>query len=71
MTYRGIGLDRPQGVPIPGENMPLFRAGQLRKRWALCFLLERRVIFLCGASEGRAAATGVLGNLGSRGAAGP
>ncbi|CAN5654702.1 hypothetical protein BH18ACI4_BH18ACI4_24290 [soil metagenome] len=31
--YRGSGWDRPQGVPIPNDNLPLCRAGQLRKRW--------------------------------------
>lgn len=31
--YRGKGVDRPGGVPLPPDRMPLFRAGQLRKRW--------------------------------------
>lgn len=31
--YRGSGLDRPRGVPIPPEHLPLFRSCQLRKNW--------------------------------------
>jgi hypothetical protein len=31
--YRGDGSDRPRGVPLPPERLPLFRAWQLRKRW--------------------------------------
>jgi len=31
--YRGDGSDRPRGVPLPPERLPLLRARQLRKRW--------------------------------------
>lgn len=31
--YRGDGSDRPRGVPLPPEPLPLLRARQLRKRW--------------------------------------
>lgn len=31
--YRGSGVDRPVGVPLPPERLPLLRAGQLRKHW--------------------------------------
>ena len=31
--YRGSGADRPVGVPLPPERMPLLRAGTLLKRW--------------------------------------
>ena len=31
--YRGDGSDRPTGVPLPPQPLPLFRAGQLRKSW--------------------------------------
>ncbi len=31
--YRGDGRDRPRGVPLPPERLPLLRSRQLRKRW--------------------------------------
>jgi hypothetical protein len=31
--YRGDGSDRPRGVPLPPERLPLLRSWQLRKRW--------------------------------------
>ena len=31
--YRGSGSDRPRGVPIPPEHLPLFCSCQLRKSW--------------------------------------
>ncbi|MEP6921052.1 MAG: DUF2804 family protein [bacterium] len=31
--YRGNGANRPRGVPIPPEHLPLFRSCQLRKSW--------------------------------------
>jgi hypothetical protein len=31
--YRGSGVDRPVGVPLPPDPMPLFRSGTLLKRW--------------------------------------
>lgn len=31
--YRGSAADRPVGVPLPPEPMPLLRAGTLLKRW--------------------------------------
>ncbi len=31
--YRGSGADRPVGVPLPPEPMPLLRGCTLRKRW--------------------------------------
>ncbi len=31
--YRGSGADRPVGVPLPPDAMPLRRAGTLLKRW--------------------------------------
>lgn len=31
--YRGDGGDRPRGIPLPPERMPLFHVGRLLKRW--------------------------------------
>lgn len=31
--YRGDGGDRPQGIPLPPDDMPWLRAGRLLKRW--------------------------------------
>jgi Protein of unknown function (DUF2804) len=31
--YRGSGIDRPTGLPLPPDPMPLVRAGILLKRW--------------------------------------
>ena len=31
--YRGSGIDRPRGIPLPPEHLSLIRAWQLRKRW--------------------------------------
>jgi hypothetical protein len=31
--YRGDGSDRPRGVPLPPDHLPLMRAWQLRKSW--------------------------------------
>jgi hypothetical protein len=31
--YRGSGVDRPQGVPLPPAHLPLLRTWQLRKSW--------------------------------------
>jgi uncharacterized protein DUF2804 len=43
--YRGSGVDRPRGVPLPPERMPLFRAGQLRKRWHYVSFWSRELSF--------------------------
>jgi hypothetical protein len=44
-TYRGSGVDRPNGVPLPPERLSLFRAGQLRKRWHYVSLWSRELSF--------------------------
>src|SRR5712691_1027255 len=31
--YRGSGANRPVGVPLPPDRMPLLRSGTLLKRW--------------------------------------
>ena len=31
--YRGPGADRPVGIPLPPDHLPLFRRWQLRKSW--------------------------------------
>ncbi len=41
--YRGSGVDRPAGVPIPPER--LFRACQLRKRWHYVSFWSRELSF--------------------------
>ncbi len=43
--YRGTGVDRPRGVPLPPERMPLLRAGQLRKRWHYVSFWSRELSF--------------------------
>lgn len=43
--YRGSGVDRPRGVPLPPERMPTFRAGQLRKRWHYVSFWSRELSF--------------------------
>jgi Protein of unknown function (DUF2804) len=43
--YRGSGTDRPRGVPLPPDRMPLFRAGQLRKRWHYVSFWSRELSF--------------------------
>jgi hypothetical protein len=43
--YRGSGVDRPRGVPLPPERVPLFRAGQLRKRWHYVSFWSRELSF--------------------------
>lgn len=47
--YRGDGADRPRGVPLPPERLPLLRAGQLRKRWHYVSFWSRELSF-CAAS---------------------
>jgi Protein of unknown function (DUF2804) len=46
--YRGDGLGRPQGVPIPPDRLPLLRRGQLRKRWHYVSFWSSELI-LCAA----------------------
>ena len=43
--YRGSGIDRPRGVPLPPERLSLFRAGQLRKRWHYLSFWSRELSF--------------------------
>lgn len=43
--YRGSTADRPRGVPLPPERVPLFRAGQLRKRWHYVSFWSRELSF--------------------------
>ncbi|MCM3870322.1 MAG: DUF2804 domain-containing protein [Pyrinomonadaceae bacterium] len=43
--YRGSGVDRPRGVPLPPERVPLLRAGQLRKRWHYVSFWSRELSF--------------------------
>ena len=31
--YRGDGSNRPSGIPLPPDHLPLFRSAQLRKSW--------------------------------------
>jgi len=41
--YRGP--DRPVGVPLPPERLPLFRSGQLRKNWQYVSFWSRELSF--------------------------
>src|SRR5918911_3999115 len=43
--YRGSGADRPRGVPLPPERLPLLRAWQLRKRWHYVSFWSRELSF--------------------------
>lgn len=43
--YRGDGSDRPRGVPLPPERLPLLRAWQLRKRWHYVSFWSRELSF--------------------------
>src|SRR5688572_13502158 len=43
--YRGSGVDRPVGVPLPPDHLPLFRSGQLRKHWQYVCCWGRELSF--------------------------
>ena len=43
--YRGQGADRPTGVPLPPQHLPLLRAGQLRKSWHYVSFWSRELSF--------------------------
>ena len=43
--YRGDGSDRPTGVPLPPEHLPLLRSGQLRKSWHYVSFWSRELSF--------------------------
>ncbi|HEY1404801.1 MAG TPA: DUF2804 family protein, partial [Pyrinomonadaceae bacterium] len=49
--YRGDGRDRPRGVPLPPDRLPLFRAWQLRKRWHYVSFWSEQLSF-CAARAG-------------------
>ncbi|HKR62019.1 MAG TPA: DUF2804 family protein [Pyrinomonadaceae bacterium] len=43
--YRGDGSDRPTGIPLPPQPLPLFRSGQLRKSWHYVSFWSRELSF--------------------------
>ena len=43
--YRGDGADRPTGVPLPPQHLPLFRSGQLRKSWQYVSFWSKELSF--------------------------
>lgn len=43
--YRGDASNRPSGIPLPPQHLPLFRAGQLRKSWHYVSFWSREVSF--------------------------
>ncbi len=43
--YRGDGSDRPTGVPLPPQHLPLLRAWQLRKSWHYVSFWSRELSF--------------------------
>jgi len=45
LPYRGSGSDRPRGVPLPPDRLPLLRAGQLRKYWQYVSFWSRELSF--------------------------
>ena len=45
LPYRGNGVDRPIGVPLPPDHLPLWRAGQLRKHWQYVSFWSRELSF--------------------------
>jgi hypothetical protein len=49
--YRGSGVDRPRGVPLPPERLPLLRAGQLRKHWQYVSFWSRELSFCAARAD--------------------
>ena len=45
LPYRGSGADRPRGVPLPPDRLPLLRSGQLRKYWQYVSFWSRELSF--------------------------
>ena len=43
--YRGSGVDRPVGIPLPPDRLPLFRSWQLRKYWQYVSFWSRELSF--------------------------
>ena len=43
--YRGDGSDRPTGVPLPPQHLPLLRSCQLRKSWHYFSFWSRELSF--------------------------
>jgi hypothetical protein len=43
--YRGNGSDRPVGIPLPPQDLPLFRSVQLRKTWHYVSFWSRELSF--------------------------
>ncbi|MGI8918261.1 MAG: DUF2804 domain-containing protein [Pyrinomonadaceae bacterium] len=43
--YRGDGSDRPTGVPLPPQHLPLLRSRQLRKSWHYVAFWSRELSF--------------------------
>ena len=63
--YRGSGVDRPRGVPLPPERLPLVRAGQLRKHWQYVSFWSRELSF-CAARADVGPLRKSTGDLGPR-----
>ena len=49
--YRGSGVDRPVGVPLPPDRLPLLRSGQLRKYWQYVSFWSRKLSFCAARSN--------------------
>jgi len=50
--YRGSGIDRPGGVPLPPDPMPLSRAGTLLKRWHYVTFWSPELLFCAARVHG-------------------
>ncbi|HEX8178149.1 MAG TPA: DUF2804 family protein [Pyrinomonadaceae bacterium] len=49
--YRGSGVDRPVGVPLPPAPLALLRVGQLRKRWHYVSFWSAELSFCAARAE--------------------
>jgi hypothetical protein len=49
--YRGTGADRPRGVPLPPERLPLFRSGKLRKHWRYVSFWNQELSFCAARAD--------------------
>jgi len=51
VTYRGSGVDRPAGLPLPPARMPLLRGGRQRKRWRYVGVYGPELMLCVGAAQ--------------------
>jgi uncharacterized protein DUF2804 len=51
LPWRGAGAQRPDGVVVPPDRMPLFRAGRMRKRWRYVGLYGPEAMLCVGSAR--------------------